>query len=52
MTVIGWNSNGVGKKRNFVLREILLVSHGGSRHDTICTCETKEYFEKGKKCED
>lgn len=37
----GWNSNGVGKKRGFVLQEILLVSHGGSKNDTICTCEVK-----------
>ena len=44
----GWNSNGVGKKRGFVLQEILLVPHGGSKNDTICTCETKEYFKMGK----
>lgn len=38
----GWNSNGVGKKRGFALREILIVAHGGSKHDTICTFEIKE----------
>ena len=37
----GWNSNGVGKKRNFVLDEVLLVAHGGSHNDTIVTVETK-----------
>lgn len=38
----GWNSNGVGKKRNFRMQEILLVAHGGSKNDTICTAEVKE----------
>jgi len=37
----GWNSNGIGKVRGFVFKEILLVAHGGSKHDTICTCEVK-----------
>lgn len=37
----GWNSNGVGKKRNFKMIEVLLVSHGGSKNDTICTAEVK-----------
>ena len=37
----GWNSNGVGKTRGFELVEILLVPHGGSRNDTICTAEVK-----------
>lgn len=37
----GWNSNGVGKKRGFEMDEILLVSHGGSKNDTICTAEIK-----------
>lgn len=37
----GWNSGGIGKKRNFELLEILLVAHGGSRNDTICTAERK-----------
>lgn len=39
----GWNSNGVGKKRGFEMYRILLVSHGGSKYDTICTAETKKY---------
>lgn len=37
----GWNSNGVGKKRGFEIIEILLVAHGGSKNDTICTVERK-----------
>lgn len=37
----GWNSNGVGKTRGFELVEVLLVPHGGSRNDTICTAEVK-----------
>lgn len=38
----GWNSNGVGKKRNFKMIEVLIVPHGGSKHDTICTAEIKK----------
>jgi hypothetical protein len=37
----GWNSNGIGKTRGFELSEILLVPHGGSKNDTICTAEIK-----------
>lgn len=37
----GWNSNGVGKKRNFQIERILLVAHGGSHNDTIVTVERK-----------
>ena len=37
----GWNSNGVGKKRGMELIEVLLVAHGGSHNDTICTVERK-----------
>lgn len=37
----GWNSNGVGKKRGFEMVEALLVPHGGSKNDTICTAERK-----------
>jgi hypothetical protein len=35
----GWDSTGIGKSRGFEKREILLVSHGSSRNDTICTVE-------------
>lgn len=37
----GWNSNGFGKIRGFVLQEILLVAHGGAHNDTIVTVERK-----------
>lgn len=37
----GWNSNGIGKCRNFKQIEILLVSHGGNHNDTIVTVEEK-----------
>jgi len=37
----GWNSSGVGKKRDTELIEVLLVAHGGSHNDTICTVERK-----------
>lgn len=37
----GWNSMGCGKNRGFEMERILLVPHGGSRHDTICTVERK-----------
>lgn len=37
----GWNSMGCGKNRGFKLERILLVPHGGSRNDTICTVERK-----------
>lgn len=37
----GWNSNGIGKCRNFRQIEILLISHGGSHNDTIVTVEEK-----------
>ena len=37
----GWNSSGVGKVRGFQIVELLLVAHGGSHNDTICTVEVK-----------
>lgn len=37
----GWNSNGVGKTRGFEMIELLIVPHGGSKNDTICTVERK-----------
>lgn len=37
----GWNSSGVGTKRGMQLIEVLLVPHGGSHNDTICTVEQK-----------
>ena len=37
----GWNTNGVGKKRGFEMIEVLIVPHGGSKNDTLCTVEIK-----------
>lgn len=37
----GWNSNGIGKNRGFTMTDILIVAHGGSKNDTICTREIK-----------
>lgn len=37
----GWNTNGLGKGRGFEMTEILIVSHGGSKNDTLCTLEYK-----------
>ena len=37
----GWNTNGVGKTRGFEIVEILVVAHGGSHNDTLCTVERK-----------
>tara|TARA_Y100000310_G_scaffold186502_1_gene186662 strand:- start:32 stop:577 length:546 start_codon:yes stop_codon:yes gene_type:complete len=37
----GWNSVGFGKSRGFKKIEILLVTHGSSHNDTICTVEKK-----------
>ena len=38
----GWNSNGIGKNRNFEIKEILIVAHGGQHNDTICMAERKQ----------
>jgi len=37
----GWNSEGFGKGRGFMLEEILLVAHGSGHNDTIVTVERK-----------
>ncbi len=37
----GWNSCGMGKKRGFILCEILLVCHGRGHNDTIVTVERR-----------
>lgn len=37
----GWNSSGVGITRGMDLIEVMLVAHGGSHNDTICTVERK-----------
>lgn len=41
--ICGWNSNGIGKNRNFEMIEILIVPHGGSKNDTIITVEKKKH---------
>ncbi len=38
---MGWHSNGLGKKHNTKIIEILLVAHGGGHNDTIVTVERK-----------
>ena len=38
----GWNSMGLGKSRGFSMTRVLLIPHGGSRNDTICTVEIKD----------
>lgn len=42
----GWNSNGAGKKRGFEMKRVLLVPHGGSKYDTICTVEIKRFSQE------
>lgn len=37
----GWNTAGLGKKRNFEITRILIVPHGGSKNDTLVTVEQK-----------
>lgn len=37
----GWNSSGVGVRRGFAIKEILLINHGGSHNDTIVVVEEK-----------
>lgn len=37
----GWNSNGLGKERGFLLLRVLIVAHGGAHNDTIITEEIK-----------
>lgn len=38
----GWDSTGMGKKRGFVIDEIILLCHGACHNDTIITIEHKE----------
>lgn len=37
----GYHSVIMGKKRNFAIKNICLISHGGAHHDTIITNEIK-----------
>lgn len=43
----GWNTNGLGKCRGFEPIEILIVSHGGGKNDTLVTVEQKTTSEYG-----
>lgn len=43
----GWNSQGMGKKRGFEIKEILIVAHGGLHNDTICVVEKKTHNVEG-----
>lgn len=43
----GWHSNGLGKKYNTEITEILLVAHGRSHNDTIVTVEQKKGHQLG-----
>ena len=44
----GWNSGGLGMKRGFKIKKILLVPHGGNHNDTICVVEEKCVIHKEK----
>lgn len=37
----GWNTVGMGLKRNFIPVEYLICSHGGNRNDTLVVVEQK-----------
>jgi hypothetical protein len=37
----GWSTTGIGLKRGFQTVEILIVCHGASHNDTLCTVERK-----------
>ena len=39
--IIGWNSNGIGKKYGFEIIKIVIVAHGSQHNDTIATVEVK-----------
>lgn len=38
----GWNSMGLGINRGFEMTRVLMVPHGGTHNDTICTVEVKK----------
>jgi hypothetical protein len=48
----GWSSMGIGKGRGFKMKRILLVPHGGSKNDTICTVEIKSLTPLTRESED
>jgi len=38
----GWNTCGMGVGRGFRIEEVLIVSHGRGKNDTLCMAETRE----------
>lgn len=38
----GWSSMGIGKSRGFLIKQILLIPHGGQINDTIVTVSEKK----------
>jgi len=36
-----WNSKGIGKRRGFKIKRVLLVNHGDYRNDTLVVVDTK-----------
>lgn len=39
--LMGWNSNGLGRKNGFKIIEVLIVPHGWQKGDTIVTVEKR-----------
>ena len=37
----GWSTNGLGKKYNMKIIEILIVAHGSAHNDTLCMAEQR-----------
>jgi tRNA1(Val) A37 N6-methylase TrmN6 len=37
----GWNTNGIGKCREFEIKKLFLIAHGGNHNDTLITIEKK-----------
>lgn len=44
----GWDSIGMGIKRNFDIVEIMLICHGACHKDTIITIDKKRWGKEGK----
>jgi len=38
----GWNTLGMGKKRGFIQKEILVVCHGAAHNDTLCVADQRD----------
>ena len=37
----GWHTNGMGMVRGFTIEEVLIVSHGSAKYDTLCMAERR-----------